>query len=151
MNKKTFLSLSFFAYLLFSGIELKAIDPIEHIWYNGDKTSKIQIYLAKDGNYYGKIYWLKDPLDKDTGKPKTDKENPDEKLRSTPVQGLLIMKGFKKNPENASEYIDGSIYDPKKGKTYCGKITCKGNMLDLRGYICSLKFLGRTETWELAE
>ena len=26
-------------------------DQVEKIWYNGDKTSKIEIYLAKDGSY----------------------------------------------------------------------------------------------------
>jgi uncharacterized protein (DUF2147 family) len=126
-------------------------DPIEKLWYNGDKTSKIQIYKGPDGSYWGKIYWLKEPLDKDTGKPKLDKENPDEKLRSTPVQDMVIMKGFKKNPEKKEEYIDGSIYDPKKGKIYCGKVTFNGNSLDLRGYICHFSFLGRTETWDIVE
>ncbi len=136
--------------LAFTG-KIFAQDQIEKIWYNGEKTSKIQIYLAKDGHYYGRIYWLKEPNDKETGKPRTDKENPDEKLRNTPLQGMLIMTGFRKNPDNKDEYIDGRIYDPKKGKTYCGKITFKGKTLDLRGYLCSLTFLGRTETWEMAE
>ena len=126
-------------------------DQVEKIWYNGEKTSKIEIYLAKDGSYYGKIYWLKEPLDKETGKPRTDKENSEKSVRSTPLLGLVIMKGFKKNPEDKNQYIDGTIYDPKNGKTYCGKITFKGKSLDLRGYICRLSFLGRTETWELAE
>ena len=121
------------------------------MWYNQEKTSKIEIYLAKDGNYYGKIVWLDKLNDETTGKPKLDKENPDEKLRNTPIMGLLILRNFKINPENASEYKDGTIYDPKNGKTYCGKITYKGNTLDLRGYICSVPFLGRTATWYLAE
>ena len=150
--KKTIISAAVLLICCFAFIAKSfAQDQIEKMWYNGEKTSKIQIYLAKDGSYYGKISWLKVPTDKDTGKPRTDKENPDEKLRSTPLQGLLIMTGFKKNPENKDEYIDGKIYDPKKGKTYCGKITFKGKTLDLRGYLCSLTFLGRTETWELAE
>jgi uncharacterized protein (DUF2147 family) len=125
--------------------------PIERIWYNQEKTSKIQIYLAKDGNYYGKIVWLDEPIDKETGKPKTDKENPEYKNRNTPLMGLVILKGFKVNPENKNEYTDGRIYDPKNGKTYCGKITFKGNTLDLRGYLCSASFLGRTAVWTLAE
>ena len=80
-----------------------------------------------------------------------DKENPDDKLKTQPVLNLVIMTGFKKNPENKDEYIDGKIYDPKKGKTYCGKITFKGKTLDLRGYLCSLTFLGRNEVWEQVE
>ncbi|HWB63269.1 MAG TPA: DUF2147 domain-containing protein [Chitinophagales bacterium] len=126
-------------------------DQIEGIWFNGDKTSKIEIYLAKDGHYYGRIYWLKEPNDKDTGKPLLDKENPDENARKTPVQGLMIMRGFAKSTSDPNIYSDGTIYDPKNGKTYCGKITFKGKTLDLRGFICKWSFLGRTETWTLAE
>ena len=110
-------------------------DQVEKVWYNTDKTSKIEIYLAKNGTYCGKVTWLKDAIDKDTGKPLLDKENPDDKLKTQPVLNLVIMTGFKKNPENKDEYIDGKIYDPKKGKTYCGKITFKGKTLDLRGYL----------------
>ncbi len=126
-------------------------NPIEKIWYNQEKTSMIQVYLAKDGKYYGKIYKLKDPTDKDTGKPRTDKENPDDAQKQTPLQGLLILTGFKVNPENANEYIDGKVYDPKNGKTYCGKLTLKGDVLDLRGFLCSMSFLGRTSQWTVVK
>lgn len=126
-------------------------NQIEKIWYNQEKTSKIQIYLAKDGKYYGKVAWLKEPNDPATGKPRTDKENPDEAKRNTPIQGILILTGFSIDKEDPNTYIDGKVYDPKNGKTYCGKITYKGASLDLRGYICSASFLGRTSTWTLAE
>jgi len=126
-------------------------NQIEKVWYNAEKTSKIQVYLAKDGKYYGKIVWLKEPTDKDTGKPRTDKENPDEKLQSTPLEGLLILRGFSIDPEDANLYTGGTVYDPKNGKTYCGKLTFKGKELDLRGFLCSASFLGRTSTWTLAE
>jgi uncharacterized protein (DUF2147 family) len=126
-------------------------DPIEKVWWDGDKGSKIEIYLAKNGTYCGRIIWLKDSIDTKTGKPMLDNENPDEKLRHNPVKGLVLMQGFKKNPDNKDEYTGGSIYDPKKGKTYCGKITLKGKVLDLRGYICSFSIFGRTEVWEMVE
>ncbi|MFN8298465.1 MAG: DUF2147 domain-containing protein [Chitinophagales bacterium] len=126
-------------------------NQIEKIWYNQEKTSKIQIYLAKDGSYYGKIVWLKEPNDKDTGKPRVDKENPDEDKRETPLINLLILRQFKQDASDPNLYTGGNIYDPKNGKTYCGKITFKGNTLDLRGYLCSATFLGRTSTWTLAE
>ena len=45
-------------------------DPIEHEWYNEAKSGKIKIYKAKDGRFYGRISWLKDP-NRD-GKPKLD-------------------------------------------------------------------------------
>jgi uncharacterized protein (DUF2147 family) len=130
-----------------SKVNAQQKDQIEKLWYNQEKTSMIEVYLAKDGKFYGKIYKLKEPLDKETGKPRTDKENPDKNLRSAPLQGLLILKGFKVNPENKNEYIDGTVYDPKNGKTYCGKMTLNGKVLDLRGFLCSLTFLGRTSQW----
>ena len=126
-------------------------DQLEKTWFTKGNDSKVQMYLTQSGTYAGKIIWLREPNDKDTGKPKLDKENPDESKRNGAVLGLVIMTGFKKNPENKDEYIDGKIYDPKNGKTYCGKVTFKGKELDMRGYLCSLSFIGRTETWTLVD
>ncbi len=126
-------------------------NQIEHTWFNQEKTSKIEVYLAKDGKFYGKIVWLDDPNDEKTGKPKTDKENPDEAKQSTPVMGLLILKGFSVSADDKNVYTGGTVYDPKNGKTYCGKLTFKGSTLDLRGFLCNASFLGRTSTWTLAE
>jgi uncharacterized protein (DUF2147 family) len=117
-------------------------DPIEHEWYNEAKTGKIKIYKAKDGRFYGRICWLKEP-DRD-GKPKTDYKNPNEARRNDPELGLLILKGFKKDGDN--EYNDGTIYDPKNGKTYSCKITRNGDQLHVRGYI-GFSLIGRTENW----
>ena len=152
MKKTSFAAIALLIFsLAFVNKSIAQKDQVEKVWYNGDKTSKIEIYLAKNGTYCGKIVWLNEPNDKDTGKPKLDKENPDDKLKTQPIQNLVIMTGFKKNPEDKDEYIDGKIYDPKKGKTYCGKVTFKGKSLDLRGYLCSLTFLGRNEVWDVAE
>lgn len=126
-------------------------NQIEHVWFNQEKTSKIEVYLAKDGKYYGKIVWLDKPNDDKTGKPRLDAENPEESLQSKPLIGLLILKGFSVSAEDKNVYTGGTVYDPKNGKTYCGKLTYKGNSIDLRGFLCSASFLGRTSTWTLAE
>lgn len=128
--------------------QLKA-QQIEHTWLNQDKNAKISIYLAKDGKWYGKIIWLKEPL-ANNGKPATDIENPDEKLKTQPVLNLIILKGFTK-AKNENYYEGGTVYDPKNGKTYCGKLTPTGNTLILRGFICGLSWLGRSSVWTLAE
>jgi uncharacterized protein (DUF2147 family) len=152
MKKASIVTIALFIFsFAFVSKSMAQKDQVEKVWFNGDKTSKIEIYLAKNGTYCGRVTWLNEPNDKETGKPKLDKENPDDKLKTRPVQNLVIMTGFKKNPDNKDEYIDGKIYDPKKGKTYCGRITFKGKSLDLRGYLCSLTFLGRNEVWEVAE
>jgi len=118
-------------------------EKVEGIWFNQEKDAKIEIYKAKDSRFYGKIVWLKEPL-KD-GKPKTDFNNPKKNLQSTPIIGLLILKSFEKDSDN--EYEDGTIYDPKNGKTYSCKITVKdANTLSIRGYI-GISLIGRTTTW----
>lgn len=119
---------------------------VNGLWYNEEKTAKIQVYKAVDGKYYGKIVWLKVP--EREGKPKTDMNNPNKVRKNDPILGLLILRGFKKT--DANEYEDGTIYDPKNGKTYSCKMNHKGNELFLRGYI-GFSLIGRTTTWTKAE
>lgn len=123
-----------------------AQDAIERLWYNHEKTAKIQVFKATDGKYYGKIVWLKEP-NRD-GKPKVDINNPNKSKRNDPIIGLQMLKAFKKDGDN--HYEDGTIYDPKNGKTYSCKITHKGDHLEVRGYV-GISMLGRTTIWTKAE
>ena len=126
----------------FNSLAFSQTDPIERSWYNGHKNGKIQIYKAKDGKFYGKIIWLAEP-NRD-GKPKLDIHNQDTKKRNQPIMGMVILRGFKKVGSN--QYEDGTIYDPKNGKTYSCKMELNGNTLDVRGYI-GVSLIGRTDTW----
>jgi uncharacterized protein (DUF2147 family) len=117
-------------------------DKIEGIWLNEEKDAKIQIYKARDGKFYGKIIWLKEPTK--NGKPKTDEKNPKENLKNQPLVDLIILKGFEMD---GNTYEDGTIYDPNNGKTYDCKMTYKGKTLSIRGYI-GISLFGRTTVWE---
>lgn len=112
-------------------------------WINPSGEGQIQIY-KKENLFFGKLAWLKSPNDESTGQPKVDSKNPNASLRSTPLLGLEILKGFKHDGENV--YEDGTIYDPKNGKTYSCKMTLDGNKLKIRGYI-GISLLGRSEVW----
>lgn len=113
-------------------------------WYNDTKDAKVEIYKGKDGKYYGKIVWLKEP-NRD-GKPKVDKFNSNEKLKTRPIMGLVILSGFEAQKDGKT-YEDGTIYDPKNGKTYSCKITQKdADKLSIRGYI-GISLIGRTSVW----
>ena len=50
-------------------------DDILGKWFTENNEAKVEIYKSGD-KYYGKIIWLKEPNDKETGKPKKDKNNP---------------------------------------------------------------------------
>jgi len=119
-------------------------DRILGVWI--PSHGKARVKIEKIGNkYFGKTVWLKEPNDPETGKPKTDKMNPDASMRSQPRLGLRIMKDF---TYEDGVWKGGTIYDPEKGKTYCGKITIiDADHLDLRGSICGFSVLGRTDTW----
>ncbi len=122
-------------------------DDVLGIWFNEEKDAKIEMY--KDGNkYFGKIVWLEEPIDPETGKPKLDDENPDEELQKRPVMGLLLVKDFTFDADD-SEWDDGEIYDPKSGNTYsCYMKFDDGNRdkLKVRGYI-GVSWIGRTTYW----
>jgi len=134
-----------FALLTVISVNLAAkaqADKIEGLWYNAEKTGKVEIKKDAGGKFNGKVVWLKEPL-KD-GKPKLDELNTDEKLRSRPRLGLPVLNNFVKDGDN--KYTDGTIYDPLNGKTYSCKMTLKGKELDIRGYI-GISLFGRTTTW----
>lgn len=127
----------------------KEADGIVGTWFNQKGSAKIKIFLSSTGEYYGTIVWLKNTLDEHTGKPRTDKHNPDEKLRSKPLLGLMILRGFKYKGDEIWE--EGQIYDPNTGHDYSCKMKLKDpNTLDVHGYI-GLSFIGRSETWSRAE
>ena len=145
MKNSILLTLGLLAFLISTAQK----EAVEKVWYNAEKTSKIQIYKAVDGLFYGKIIWIKVPNDKN-GKPKLDLNNKEEKLRAQPILGMLIIKKFKKG-SSANEFEDGTVYDPISGKTYCGTLSINGKELKLRGFICGFSFLGRSSVWTEAE
>lgn len=131
--------------LIFSSFTYSANpDAVLGTWLTGSKKGHVQIY-KENGKYYGKIVWLKEPLDPKTDKPRTDINNPDSKKKSVPILGLVNLRGFE---FDGSEWAEGKVYDPENGKEYSCKMTLKDpNTLDVRGYI-GFSMLGRTETWK---
>lgn len=132
--------------LMLSSVAKAQTDRLEGLWFNQEKTGKILITKAPNGKFYGKVVWLKEPLE--NGKPKVDRLNEDPKLRSRPRLGLPVLMNFVKDGDN--KYDEGTIYDPLNGKTYSCKITYNGKTLDIRGYI-GISLFGRTTVWSRAE
>ena len=119
-------------------------DRITGVWFNGEKSSKIEITQAKDGSFIGKIIWLKEPNDS-ADNPKTDTKNSDDKLAKRPLMNLQVLSGL--TYDGKSKYSGGKIYDPKSGKTYSAKAEMtNNNTLALRGFI-GIALAGRTDTW----
>lgn len=114
------------------------------VWKTGDGNAMVRIY--KNGEkFQGKIVWLKEPNDPETGKPKLDKNHSEEANRTRPILGLVNIWGFSFKEKNI--WDEGNIYDPKNGNTYsCTMKLINTNTLEVRGFI-GVSLIGRTDTW----
>ncbi len=119
-------------------------DAILGVWETGSGKARIKIDKSDDV-YYGRIVWLREPND-ENGKPKLDKNNPDESLRSKRLLGYRMLQNFQYVEDKTWE--EGTIYDPENGSTYSCTIELKNkNTLDVRGFI-GVSLFGRTDVWK---
>lgn len=111
------------------------------VWYNTEKTAQVEIQ-KKGAEFIGKIVWLKEPIQ--GGKPLTDNQNPDPKLKTRPMLGLPLLTGLK---YSSGIWKGGEIYDPTSGKTYSCELKLKSpEILEVKGYL-GFSFVGRTVEW----
>ena len=119
-------------------------DDIVGEWVTDSSKSKVKVYES-GGKYYGKIVWLKEPIDEETGKPKLNKHHSDPAKQKEPVKGLRILRDLEFDDD--CKWDDGYVYDPENGKEYSGHAELiNKNKLKLRGYI-GISLLGRTTYW----
>ena len=94
--------------------------------------------FKRDSKYYGKLVWNKTA-------DKLDINNPDKTQHTVLIRGKELLKNF--DYDGSGLWHNGTIYDPKNGKTYSCKVTRdeKGN-LNVRGFI-GVSLIGRTSYW----
>lgn len=126
-------------------VKANEADALIGFWKTGEGNAVVQIYKQGDA-YFGKIVWLKEPIDPATGKPKIDGKNEDQSLKGRPLLSMINLRNFKFIKTNHWE--DGKIYDPKTGEDYSCKLTMiDKNTLEVRGYV-GISLFGRTDTWK---
>jgi len=135
MNFRSFLTIAML--LIFGGGYAQESDDILGFWETSEKRSHIKIY-KKGSEYFGKVAWLREPNDPETGEPKTDENG----------KGILNMEILKEFVFDDDEWEDGTIYDPESGKTYyCSMEFNDKGQLKIRGSVDPMGWLGRTEVW----
>jgi uncharacterized protein (DUF2147 family) len=124
--------------------EALAADPTG-LWTTEKGKAMIEISDC-GGALCGKIAWLAQPNDPQTGGPATDKKNRDETKRQQPLVGTQIVHGMK--PSGQGDRWSGRVYNPEDGGTYAAHMTMKSDdTLRIEGcmmVICS------GETWKRA-
>lgn len=116
-------------------------DAIVGKWYTQDKDAHVEIF--KEGEvYHGKMVWLKEPTE--NGKPKVDKNNTDKAKRDRPILGMRLLSDF---VHDGDTWEDGTIYDPRNGKSYsCTIKLLDKDTMEVRGYVGIAAF-GKTVEW----
>jgi uncharacterized protein (DUF2147 family) len=103
------------------------------------------IEIIKSGSTYsGKLLWQKDMFEVDGKTPKKDVKNPNEKLKSRSLHGIIYITEL--IYENG-EYINGKLYSIEDGNTYSLKGVLNDlNNLETRGYK-GIPMFGKTFKW----
>lgn len=124
------------------GVTMDAADAADPngLWLTKD-GDKIRIAACGPASC-GTIAALKQPNDPATGKPLTDKNNPNAGLRNRPLIGVQI---FNMQPSGAGKW-SGKIYVSDDGKLYDASVTVTGpNSLKVEA--CASFLLCHSEDW----
>lgn len=140
-----FLSLSIGLMLSLSALG-QTPDAILGTWWNAEKDGQVEVYKV-GSEYRGRIVYVKENVNPDGSSPKKDNLNPNEKLRSRVLMGMIILTGLKFDA-NDKEWAEGTIYDTKSGNTYScyAKLNSDGTLY-FKGYMMGMRFIGRSTTW----
>lgn len=94
----------------------------------------------------GRIRWLWEANDAN-GRPRVDGRNPDRALRTRPLVGIEIIRGFRETSPGV--WTGGTLYNPDDGRTYTGAIRLRQGALHLQG--CALNVFCQTQVWRRPE
>ena len=128
------------AALLSSSAALAA--PPYGVWTSQERDVRVRLADC-GGKICGTLVWLQEPLDPKTGRPKTDRRNPDPAKRARPLIGLRVVKDFV--PSGRQKWT-GTIYNADNGHTYRAHLILRGpRTARLEG--CMLVVLCMGHTW----
>ncbi len=111
------------------------------LWLTEDGDAKIKVAACGGNAICGTVAWLKEPNDKATNKPKTDKNNADAALRNRPVLGSPVVLSM---TSDGNDKWSGQIYNAEDGKTYKGNVALAGNTMKVQGCVA---IICKTKTW----
>jgi len=119
-------------------------DRIIGVWLSQDKDGKIEIYKTASYTYCGKMVWTKRGFYEADGKTlRTDIHHPNPAQRTRPLKNLVLLSDF---VYRDGHWEDGTIYDPRSGKTYKCHMKLEEGNLHIRGYI-GISLIGKTTRW----
>lgn len=114
------------------------------IWLTQAGDAKVKVSKC-GGGICGVIVWLREPIDRATGRTAIDDKNPNPTLAKRPMIGLPLFLGM--HPAGAARWT-GQIYNADDGKIYESHISLPGpDQLRVEGCV---GMLCGGETWTRA-
>jgi len=98
----------------------RAGDPAG-VWLIQDRDAEIRVAACGGNRLCATVAWIAKPNDPETGKPWTDKHNPDPGRRSRPLNGVAITDDM--TPTATPDKWSGQVYSVKHGGKYGGSLT----------------------------
>ena len=89
------------------------------VWLTEKGDARVHVSPCGAG-ICGKVVWLREPIDPNTGKPQVDDKNPNPKLAARPMIGLQIFIDMKSTGPGTWA---GAIYNGDDGKVYASKVS----------------------------
>jgi uncharacterized protein (DUF2147 family) len=114
------------------------------IWLTQAGDAKVRVSKCS-GGICAVVVWLRDPIDRSTGKPAVDDKNPNPALARRPMIGLPLFMGMRLSGPNR---WSGQIYNADDGSTYASNVSLAGpDALRVEGCVGALC---GGETWTRA-
>jgi uncharacterized protein (DUF2147 family) len=132
-------------FVAFLGVSTTALRAENLDGYWMDSHGEVILQFGACGkDRCGRVAWLKKPRGPDRG-PLRDFRNSDAKLQSRFVCGLVVVTGFKKQPDGT--WADGNVYVPDIGTSFSGYAeVLSPSKVKVTGYML-LPIFGSSEVW----
>ena len=115
-------------------------------WLSEDGGTKVHVATCSGDKLCARLVWLHHPIDPSTGKPKTDKRNPDPSKRGRPLIGLEVVHALAPSGPNT---WSGVIYNADDGHTYKASLeVASDEVAKLKG--CVLAVICKSHIWTRA-
>jgi uncharacterized protein (DUF2147 family) len=115
------------------------------VWLTQAGDARVQVKHCGGSSICGHVVWLRDPIDRATGRPQTDDKNENPSLRSRRIVGITLFSNMQ---AVAANKWSGTIYNADDGRSYASTVTLRSPAtLEVQG--CVGVFCG-SETWTRA-
>lgn len=102
------------------------------VWLTEKGDARVKITKCSSG-ICGVVVWLREPIDRATGRPQVDDKNPNPALRTRPVIGIPLFIGMR---PSAPGKWSGQIYNADDGGIYVSHVAfAGGNALQVEGCV----------------